>query len=447
MSKMSESGSNKSNCLWERLSEEASGKESPYLEKNRPSRGKWTDTVEDHTAKNDTSGAINSELHAFEKSLESASTNLDNKLSEQESTTQPPNSVSGNQEQLTTSLNISIDKHFSNTKLTTDDLVSIYRRMTLCRTLDERIWMLNRQGKAAIMASSQGHEAAQIGSVYALKPGTDLFYIYYRDLAVLLELGLTPTDIIKGFLAKDGEPLSGARQFPTHGAHPEYGIVNLSNVVATQIPQAVGAALSAKMKNEKRVVITYFGDGASSAGDTHEAMNFASIHSLPVIFFCENNKYAISVPLDKQMAVNSISSRAEGYGMPGLEIDGCDTVEVFEATREAAERARSGKGPTLIEAQVERYLPHTSDDDDSIYRSADEIEEAKKRDPLALLKSHLTELGVLNEKDQKVMSDEANRIVNEATEEAEKAEYPKTLSFYDHVVSASSKLSGENKWP
>ena len=143
------------------------------------------------------------------------------------------------------------------------------------------------------------------------------------------------------------------------------------------------------MKNEKKVVITYFGDGASSAGDTHEAMNFAAIHKLPVIFFCENNKYAISVPLNKQMAVDSIASRAEGYGMPGLEIDGCDTVAVFEATREAAERARAGHGPTLIEAQVERYLPHTSDDDDSIYRASSEIEEAKRRDPLIFLKDTL----------------------------------------------------------
>ena len=122
------------------------------------------------------------------------------------------------------------------------DLLSMYRRMVLCRALDERIWMLNRQGKAAIMASSQGHEAGQIGSVEALKKGYDQFYIYYRDLAVLLELGLTPTEIIKGFVAKEGETLSGARQFPTHGAHPEYGIINLSNVVATHIPQGVGAA-------------------------------------------------------------------------------------------------------------------------------------------------------------------------------------------------------------
>ena len=262
----------------------------------------------------------------------------------------------------------------SNGLLTDADLKSMYEEMVLCRKLDERLWMLNRQGKAAIVASSQGHEAGQIGSVHALNKGYDTFYIYYRDLAVMLSLGMTPTEIIRGFLAKEGEPLSGARQFPTHGAYPEYNIVNLSNVVATHLPQAVGAALAAKMKGEQNVTIVYFGDGASSAGDCHEAMNFASIHQLPIIFFCENNNYAISVPMEKQMAIDSVSSRAEGYGIPGVEIDGCDIVSVHRATFEAAQRARSGKGPSLIEARVERYLPHTSDDDDSLYRTEKELE-------------------------------------------------------------------------
>lgn len=322
--------------------------------------------------------------------------------------------------------------------LDSPDLLSVYRRMVLCRTLDERIWTLNRQGKAAIMASSQGHEAGQIGSVEALQKGYDQFYIYYRDLAVLLELGLTPTEIIKGFVAKEGEPLSGARQFPTHGAHPEYGIINLSNVVATHIPQGVGAALSAKMKGENRVVIIYFGDGASSAGDCHEAMNFAAIHKLPVIFFCENNKYAISVPLKNQMAVDSVASRAEGYGMPGIEVDGCDIMAVYEATFEAAQRARSGQGPSLIEAQVERYLPHTSDDDDSIYRSQEEIKEAKKRDPLKMLKDLLYSSEILDGEQEELINKDARQIVNEATEEAEDAPYPETDDFFKHVVGDGS---------
>ena len=321
-------------------------------------------------------------------------------------------------------------------------LLEMYRRMVLCRTLDERIWMLNRQGKAAIVASSQGHEAAQIGSVGALRLGHDRFYIYYRDLAVMLSVGMTPVEIMLGFLAKAGEPLSGARQFPTHGAYPKYGLVNLSNVVATQIPQAVGAALAAKMRGEDRVVIVYFGDGASSQGDCHEAMNFAAVHTLPVVFFCENNRYATSVPLSRQMAVDSIASRAEGYGMPGVVIDGCDVFASYEATSEAAARARRGDGPTLIEAMVERYLPHTSDDDDSRYRSREEIEEARKRDPLRIFKGELSERGLLSDGTDEEFRATALMEVDEATEAVEAAPYPGTEGFYDHVYAARSERGG-----
>ena len=313
--------------------------------------------------------------------------------------------------------------------LTDEALVDMYRQMVLVRTLDERIWMLNRQGKAAIVASSQGHEAGQIGSVWALERGKDQFYIYYRDLAVMLTLGMTPTEIMSGFLAKAGEPLSGARQFPTHGAYPELGIVNLSNVVGTHIPQAVGVALAVKMRGEDSVVIAYFGDGASSVGDCHEAMNFAAIHKLPVIFFCENNRYAISVPIAKQMAVDSIASRASGYGMPGIEVDGCDIVAVYEATRAAADRARAGDGPTLIEAHVERYLPHTSDDDDTRYRSQEELAEARKRDPLAVLSGQLRGAGLLTDEVDEGFKSDARRAVNEATDAVESAPYPGTEGF------------------
>ena len=321
-------------------------------------------------------------------------------------------------------------------------LLEMYQQMVLCRTLDERIWLLNRQGKAAIVASAQGHEAAQIGSVWALRKGQDQFYTYYRDLAVHLAVGMTPKEIMLGFLAKEGETLSGARQFPLHGAHPDYGVFNLSNVVATQIPQAVGAALAAKMRGEDTVVVTYFGDGGSSAGDCHEAMNFGGIHKLPVIFFCENNGYAISVPQSKQMAIESVASRAEGYGMPGVAVDGCDIVAVYEATHEAAKRARAGEGPTLIEAKVERYLPHTSDDDDRRYRSREDIEEARKRDPLKILREQLLSLGVLTEELDTEFHDAAKRVVNEATDSVDAAPYPGTEDFYQHVYSPSFDTLG-----
>ncbi len=314
-----------------------------------------------------------------------------------------------------------------------DSLIHIYRQMLLVRKLDERLWILNRQGKAAIVPSSQGHEAAQLGSVWAMKKGTDLFYIYYRDLAVLIAAGMKPEEVMKGFLAKDDEPMSSARQFPTHGAIPELGIVNLSNVVATQLPQAVGAALASKMRGEETVVITYFGDGAGSAGDTHEAMNFAGIHKIPVIFFCENNRYATSVPINRQMAVDNLSSRAAGYGMPGITIDGCDVVKVYQAVSRSVERARNGLGPTLIEAMVERHLPHTSDDDDKRYRSTTDINEAKKNDPLNRLRKRLIKDKILTEETDIQYNKFAAKEIDEATDLVDAASYPSSDDFHKYV--------------
>lgn len=309
----------------------------------------------------------------------------------------------------------------------------MYSELVLCRVMDERVWLLNRQGKAAIVASAQGHEATQIGSVHALRIGHDHFYIYYRDLAVLLALGMTPVEIMLGFAAKAEEPLSGARQFPTHGALPKYNLVNISNVVGTQLPQAVGTALSSKMRGDDSITIVYFGDGAASVGDCHESMNFAAIHKLPVIFLCENNKYAISVPLKKQMAIDNIASRAEAYGMPGVVIDGTDISAVYEATLAAAKHARSGEGPTLIEAIVDRYLPHTSDDDDTKYRTKDELDLAKQHDPIKILRKTLIKSGHLTDiVDQKIRQ-EAMILINEATEYVENIPYPNIDDFHQHV--------------
>ena len=319
--------------------------------------------------------------------------------------------------------------------LTHEDMLDIYSTMVLVRTLDERIWMMNRQGKAAIAASCQGHEAAQLGSYWAMRQHAKdpWFFPYYRDLGLMVAMGLTPTQLMLGFLAKAGEPMSGARQFPLHGASLEHKLINLSNVVASQIPQAVGFALGARLRREDTVVITYFGDGATSEGDCHEGMNFASIHKLPVVFLCENNKYAISVPQSQQMAIEDVTDRAAGYGMPGVVVDGADVLAVYKATAEAVERAQRGEGPTLIEAKLERFLPHTSDDDDTRYRPKDEIQQARQRDPLSLLQQFLTQKGLLAEEQDKAYRDRARREVNQATDAAESAPYPETEDFFEHV--------------
>jgi len=207
--------------------------------------------------------------------------------------------------------------------LATSDLVESYTQMILVRTMDERIWALNRQGKVPIAASCQGHEAAQLGSLLAAqKDGRCFLFPYYRDLGLKMAAGLTPTQVMLSFMGKEGEPYSNARQFPMQGADLEHNIIQISNVVGAGLTQAVGYALACRMQDDDTVVLTYFGDGASSQGEAHEAMNFAGVHRVPVIFICENNHYAISVPQHRQMATDDLASRAQGYGFPGFTVDG-----------------------------------------------------------------------------------------------------------------------------
>ena len=188
--------------------------------------------------------------------------------------------------------------------ITSGDLVDAYKKMVLVRTVDERIWALNRQGKVPIAASCQGHEAAQIGSLLAAqKDGNCFLFPYYRDLGIKLAAGLTATQVMLSFMGKEGEPYSNGRQFPLQGADLKHNIIQISNVVGAGLTQAVGYALGCKMEQDGTVVLTYFGDGATSQGETHEAMNFAGVHQLPVVFICENNHYAISVPQSRQIRV------------------------------------------------------------------------------------------------------------------------------------------------
>ena len=318
--------------------------------------------------------------------------------------------------------------------LSPEDMLEMYSTMLLARMVDERIWLMNRQGKAAIVASCQGHEAAQIGAAWAMRQAPNAAYFpYYRDLAMQVALGVTPTEVMLSFLAKEGERHSGARQFGLQGVRTDLRLYNISNVVCTQVPQAVGYALGCRQSGEAAVVITCFGDGAASQGDCHEAMNFAAIYKLPVIFFCENNKYAISVPLRKQMAIDDVAHRAAGYGMPGVVVDGTDILTTYQATQQAVQRALDGNGPTLLEAKVERYLPHTSDDDDTRYRPREEIQEAKKYDPLRLFREQLIARGVLTEAMDQQLQRQTKEDVNQATDAAERAPYPRTDGFFDHV--------------
>ncbi|MBV5122656.1 3-methyl-2-oxobutanoate dehydrogenase subunit alpha [Bacillus halotolerans] len=317
--------------------------------------------------------------------------------------------------------------------LTDQEAVDMYRTMLLARKIDERMWLLNRSGKIPFVISCQGQEAAQVGAAFALDRETDYVLPYYRDMGVVLAFGMTAKDLMMSGFAKAADPNSGGRQMPGHFGQKENRIVTGSSPVTTQVPHAVGIALAGRMEKKDIAAFVTFGEGSSNQGDFHEGANFAAVHKLPVIFMCENNKYAISVPYDKQVACENISDRAVGYGMPGVTVNGNDPLEVYLAVKEARERASRGEGPTLIETISYRLTPHSSDDDDSSYRGREEVEEAKKSDPLFTYQAYLKEIGLLTEEIEQTMLDEIMAIINEATDEAENAPYAAPESALDYV--------------
>ncbi|KEO82358.1 thiamine pyrophosphate-dependent dehydrogenase E1 component subunit alpha [Tumebacillus flagellatus] len=317
--------------------------------------------------------------------------------------------------------------------LTDQQALDMYTYMLLARKLDERFWLLNRAGKIPFVISCQGQEAAQVGAAFALDKNLDYVAPYYRDLGVVLVFGQTPTEVMMSAFAKPGDPNSHGRQMPGHFGGKKNRILTGSSPVTTQFPHAVGVALAAKMRREKTVTYTSTGEGSSNQGDFHEACNFAAVHKLPVIFCVENNGYAISVPLDKQLGNHNTADRALGYGFPGYSIDGNDVLEVYKYFKEAADRARNGEGPTLIEARTYRLTPHSSDDDDRSYRAREEVEAAKKKDPLITFAEYLRNAGVLTAEVEQELTDRVMREVNEGTDAAEKAPFYEPEDVLTHV--------------
>ena len=313
------------------------------------------------------------------------------------------------------------------------DLVRAYRLMLLARLIDEREWMLNRQGKIPFLVSCQGQEATQVGMALALRPGVDHVLPYYRDLGLVLALGMTAQEIFMNLFAKADDPNSGGRQMPNHWGHPQWNIHSHSSPVATQIPHAAGVALASRIKGEDAVTLVTFGEGATSKGDFHEALNFAGIHNLPVIFACENNRYAISVPQVKQMAIENVADRAAAYGMAGEIVDGQDLLAVYEATRRAVDRARAGEGPTLLEAKTYRLVPHTSDDDDRRYRAREEVAEWKGRDPVVLFRDYLQAQGLWDGERDQALRQALFEEVTQAQKAAEAAPDPLPEQALQHV--------------
>jgi len=317
--------------------------------------------------------------------------------------------------------------------LSDEQLLQMLRNMLMQRQLDNRGFQLNRQGKVPFALGSEGHEALQAGAAMAFHRGKDLLAPYYRDLGLALGIGLTPFEIMLSIFAR-ADDHNGGRQFPNHYSSKAAGLLSFSSILAAHIPHAVGAAYAIQYRGEHgRAVLATCGDGTTSEGEWHESMNFAAIHRLPLVMLVENNEWAISTPLHKQMAQPEIWKRAAGYGMPGRRCNGFDPIETYGAVSAALERARSGGGPTLLEGMCYRFLAHSTDDNDMTYRTKEEVAEHRKMDPVPRFEAALTELGVIDAAGIDAMKKDVLRETNEATDKAEALPYPAPSDLYTHL--------------
>jgi 2-oxoisovalerate dehydrogenase E1 component len=297
-------------------------------------------------------------------------------------------------------------------------LVEWFHLMLLGRQIDYRCQVLNRQGRAPFIISCAGHEAAQVGVAWPLKPRHDWIAPYYRDVVLCFRMGLTPLDLMLSVLAKPDDPASGGKQTPGHFSDSRLNIISGGSPVATQLVHGTGVAYALKMDGTDRVVMSCYGEGAGSEGDAHEAFNFAAIHRLPVVFVCQNNGFAISVPFAKQYALEHAAQRAAGYGFPGVTLDGRDPVTCYHVAKNAVARARSGGGPTLIECLVDRLGAHSSEDDQRRYRSQEELDQLAANDCLERFRRRLREEGILDERAVAEHEEQVKEEVTRATRQS-----------------------------
>jgi len=303
-----------------------------------------------------------------------------------------------------------------------DQLKTLYKYMLTARRTDERMLIMQRQGRLATFPQSSGHEAVSLGAAFAIDKN-DWFVPYYRELAGMLYRGWPLENILlywNGF---------------EEGASVPLGVNDLPYCVpiASQLLHAVGIGMAINIKGTKQAVLTFFGDGASSEGDCHEAMNFASVFAAPVVFMCLNNQYAISVPVSHQLKSETIAQRAIAYGMDGIRVDGNDILAVYVATKEAVEKAKNGGGPTLIEALTYRLTPHTTADDPKRYRSEEEVAVWQDREPMKRFKTYLYDKKILSSSEEAQMEEEIDREIKLAVEREEKLAKGKELNDPMHI--------------
>jgi 2-oxoisovalerate dehydrogenase E1 component alpha subunit len=314
-----------------------------------------------------------------------------------------------------------------------EEHLRIHRWMCASRALDDRMHILVRQGRAPFVGSARGHEGIQVAATAALR-AEDWAVLHYRGLGNAVTRGLTAREWMLAVFARAGDPLSAGRNIPGGClSSPRLRIAPVSQVVATWIPKAAGVAYASRLRGDGAVTLCTFGDGATSKGDFHEGLNFAAVHRLPVVFVCENNGYAISVPLRLQAGNQAIVDRAAGYGMPGVAVDGTDVPACHEAARDAVARARAGEGPTLIEARIWRINSHTSEDNQAKYRPPEELEEAARHDPIARFEAWLIERGWLSAGEAQRLREELEREASEAADWAEQQPMPRPEDLGRHV--------------
>ncbi|HSP07565.1 MAG TPA: thiamine pyrophosphate-dependent dehydrogenase E1 component subunit alpha [Acidobacteriota bacterium] len=310
-------------------------------------------------------------------------------------------------------------------------MIRLYSEMLRLRLLDQRMLTLQRQGRIGFYGTTTGEEAAVIGSVFALGPDDWIFPALRQGGAALFR-GFPLLLYISQCMGNAADVLKG-RQMPSHYSYRPAHFVSWSSCIGTQLPHAVGAAWAMKIRGDRNVAIGYMGDGATSEGDFHVAMNFAGVFKVPVVFFCQNNQWSISVSLKQQTASESIAVKAEAYGFEGVQVDGNDVLAVFSATRDAVRKARDGGGPTLIEALTYRMGAHSSSDDPRLYRSEAEVEEWRKKDPITRLLKYLQQQGYWSMEEQEALEEKLNHQILSAVEEAEKIGPPPLESLFEDV--------------
>ncbi len=316
---------------------------------------------------------------------------------------------------------------------TREEYLQLHRWMCMAKALDDRMHILVKQGRAPFVGSSRGHEGIQVASTAAI--GQDDWLVpHYRGLANSIVRGLTMREWMLAVFAKADDPLSAGRNIPGGCySYKRLKIASVSQVVASWIPKASGIAYAATLKHEGSVTLCTFGDGATSQGDFHEGVNFAAIHKLPVVFVCENNGYAISVPIRLQMANPNVADRAAGYGMAGATVDGTDVPACYAVCKEAVERARRGEGPTLIDAKVWRLNSHTSEDNHLKYRTKEEIEEAARHDPILRFNGWLVAQGWITAGEAASVQAGCDREASDAADWAEQQPDPLAEDALRHV--------------